>query len=260
MRHKLHIILVKCALNATFATLCLLCLTLSGCTSGGSGVRWWAPSTYFSHAPADRVDKTEAKEDKAREAVIKAAQRTAHETGIALAAAPASRPVAVATDTNASTVALLDQAAGPLSAGDVAKLRATITGLLSENAEIRAKAEAQRAKEERTIASLSADLAKAETASETAKESLRKAFERENALANELRAQKAAIWILGAFLVILAGLYIYARIALGGIPSAIGLAMSDLKAKHPDVAKLVSPIYAKYLNRNEQEIIARRAR
>jgi hypothetical protein len=168
--------------------------------------------------------------------------------------------VEVALDTNASTVALLDQAAGPLPAGDLAKLRATITGLLSENAKIRAEAEKQRAKEQRDIAGLSSALAKAEQASETAKESLRKAFERENALANQLRAQNALIWILGALGAILAALYVYARIALGGIPSAIGMAMSDIKASHPDVAKLVAPIYAKYLNRSEQNMIARRAR
>jgi hypothetical protein len=260
MRHIWHINQLKRALSARFGTLCVICLALSGCASGTSGVKWWAPSTYFSHAPADKVDRAVSKEDAAREGVIKAAQKTAHETSIALAEAPQSRPVDVAVDSNASTVALLDQAAGPLSAGELSKLRATVTGLLSENAKIRAEAEKQRAKEQRDIAGLSAALAKAETASETAKESLRKAFERENALANELRAQKAAIWIVGALAVILAAGWIYARIALGGIPSAIGMAMSDLKVKHPDVAKLVAPIYKGYLNRSEQAEIARRSR
>ena len=126
------------------AYLAIAVLALSGCATGSnSNVRWWSPGTWFSGAPAVAVDRAEAKEDKARHEVLKSAQRNAHETQVALASAPQSRPVEVATETNSATVALLDQAVGPLSAEDAARLRKTISGLLSENAEIRARAEAE---------------------------------------------------------------------------------------------------------------------
>lgn len=232
----------------------LLCLLLTGC-AGSGGARWYAPATWFSHAPAAAADKAEKKEDTARTAVVKAAQKSSHETALALASAPSSRPVAVAADTNASTVALLDQAAGPLTAEEVAKLRATVAGLLSENAAVRAQAEATRAREQESIADVSAKLARAEQASSTAAEKLRAAFERENALANDLRAQRALLWIAGGVAVLLAAGWLYAQLALGGIPKAVGAGLTALRAKHPDAAALATEVFDSYLNRGEQAAI-----
>ena len=116
---------------------------LTGCTSTtNTGARWYAPATWFSHKPADTVDAANAKEDKARVAVIKSAQKATHETVLALAVAPPSRPVEVATSTNADAVTLLDQAAGPLTAAEAVQLRTTVTGLLSDNVKLREAAEA----------------------------------------------------------------------------------------------------------------------
>lgn len=233
-------------------------LLLSGCASS-TGAKWYAPATWFSHAPADKVDRAQDKEEVARHAVVKAAQRSAHSTAAALASAPASRPVAVASDSAALTVALLDQAAGPMQAEDLAKLRVTVAGLLSENAEIRAKAEAQRAADEQSIGEVSAALAKAEAASEAAAAKLRTAYERENALANELRTQRALLWIAGGVAVLLAAGWLYARFALGGIPNAVGRGLAALRARNPAAGMAATEIFDQLLNRHEQRRIAKHA-
>lgn len=240
-----------------------LVLPLSGCATG-SGAEWYAPATWFSAAPAAKLDRAISTEETARHAVIRSAQKSAHTTAAALAAAlaaaPASRPVAVAADSNASTVALLDQAAGPMQAGELEKLRATVAGLLSDNAELRAKAEAQRAADARNIGEVSAALAKAEAASEAAASKLRIAFERENALANELRRQRALLWISGGVALLLAAGWLYARFALGGIPGAVGAGLARLRAADPKAGEIATGIFDQLLNRHEQERIARAAR
>lgn len=234
-------------------------LLLTGCATG-SGARWYAPTTWFSHRPADQVDSTSKKEEDARNATRKAAQRNAHSAALALAVAPASAPVAAAADFNASAVALLDQSEGPLQAGEIDKLKRTVAGLLSENAELKAQAQHEREREKESIASLSTKLAKAETASDTAGEKLRAAFERENAMANELRSQRALFWI-ACFVAALLGLgWLYVRFALGGMPVAIGRALGDLRRSHPQIADAVTPLLDQYLNRHEQNAVAKHAR
>ena len=236
-----------------------LILTSAGC-QGGTGARFWAPSSWFSHAPADNADLATVREDKARNEVVKAAQRTAHETSFALAAAPASVAVAAASDFNASTVALLDQAEGPLQAGDLEKLRKVVGGLLSENADLRKNAEAERDREKRHIASLSTTLATAEQKSDAAGAELRKAFDRENALANELRSQRALFWIACAAAALLAIGWLYVRFALGGVPGAIGRGLASLRASNPAAADLATSAFDSFLNRHEQARIAKESR
>lgn len=235
-------------------------LLLAGCSTQPNGARWYAPATWFSHAPADSADRAQNKEEAARHAAIKAAQKSAHETGFALAAAPASPPVAVASDFNASAVALLDQAAGPLEAGEIERMRRMVSGLLSENAQLKAEAQRDRDREKQSIESLSGTLAKAEQKSEAASAALRAAFDRENALANELRSQRALFWIAVVSAAMLGLGWLYVRIALGGVPVAIGRAMGDLRARHPAIAEQLTPIFDQYLNRHEQAMIARNAR
>jgi hypothetical protein len=237
-----------------------LILALAGCQSTGTGARWFAPATWFAHAPADTLDKAEKKEDAARHAAIKSAQRATHETAFALAAAPTSRPVAAATDSNSQAVALLDQAAGPLEAGDLAKLRNTVAGLLSENADVRAAAEKQRNKDRESIVEVSGRLAKAEQRSDAAGAELRRAFDRENALANELRSQRALFWIACGVAALLAIGWLYVRFALGGVPGAVGRGLASLRASNPAAADLVTAAFDSYLNRHEQERIAKAAR
>lgn len=243
-----------------FAHACLLgaLLTLTGCATS-TGSKWYAPTTWFSHAPADTVDKAEATQDKARSAAVKAAQRATHETAEALAVAPTSRPVEVATESNASAVALLDQAAGPLTAAEVATIRKQVAGLLSENATLRADAERTRTATRADAAKLSDRLAAADAAVLAAGAKLRDAFERENALANELRSQRALAWILGSVAVLGAAAYLYVRFALGGIPGAVGGALRTLRASNPSAADALTPLLDGLLNRHEQAAIAKHA-
>lgn len=238
----------------TVAIVALWLLLVTGCGTTG-GARWYAPATWWSSRPAANVDKAHAQESNARDAVIKAAQKATHETQIALASAPASRPVAVASDSNNSAVALLDQAAGPLDAADLARIRQTIVGLLSDNAALRAAAEKDRAREQGNIAEVSAALSRAEAKSTAAEDKLRTAFDRENALANELRSQRALLWIAGSLAVVLGAAYIYAQFALGGLPGALAAAKRAIERDHPDVAAKIAPYYSAALDNRHKRAI-----
>ena len=200
--------------------LILAALCLSGCATGGHA-HWWSPGTWFSHREANAADKATAKQDAAQNIAIKAAQKAVHETAEALAEAPTSRPVTVAVDSNSEAMALLDQATGALPASELAKVRARVAGLLSENAEIRAEAEKDRAKERANSAEISRKLAKADARVATTARELRDAFERENALANEYRNLQAMFWIAVVAVAILAGLGFYVRLQLGGVGEAL---------------------------------------
>lgn len=233
-------------------------LLLSGCATG-VGTKWYAPATWFSHRPADTVDKAIAKQDEAADRAVKAAQKATHETAYALAQAPDSRPVAVAIQSNNTALRLLDQVAGPLTTQESAALQSLVSRLLSENEEIRLRAEKERAKSESEVAKISQKLDDAQTMLSKAQGNLRDAFERENALANELRAQRALLWIGGTLAVLLGAAFLYVKVVYGGLPSAAGLLMRDLRTKHPETAKVVEPLFDTYLSRREQRLVSRYA-
>jgi regulator of replication initiation timing len=234
----------------------LVCLSLSGCATGGNA-HWWSPGTWFSAREADKVDNAAAVQDKAREAAIKAAQRATHETAEALAAAPESRPVEVATESNASALGLLDQAAGPMTAAELSAVRKQVAGLLSDNAALRADAEKARAKLRTADEKLSERLAAADATLAAAQAKLRDAFDRENALANQLRNQRAIAWIVGGVALIAAAGWVYLQVTVGGLPSALGAARRALEAKSPELAAAVAPFYSAALNRSEKARIRR---
>lgn len=233
-------------------------LLLSGCATG-VGTKWYAPATWFSHRPADTVDKAIAKQDAAADKAVKAAQKATHETAYALAQAPASRPVAIAVQSNDTAMRLLDQVAGPLTTQEAAALQSLVNRLMSENEEIRLRAEKERAKSEKDVAKISEDLGKTQAALARAQGNLRDAFERENALANELRAQRALLWIGGTIAVLLGAAFLYVKVVYGGLPSAAGLLMRDLRTKHPETARVVEPLFDTYLSRREQRLVSRYA-
>jgi len=229
-------------------------LLLSGCATG-TGVRWYAPATWFSHAPAAKVDNAVAKVEKASDAVVKAAQKSAHETQMALVTVPTSRSTDVAIQSNDTTVALLDQVAGPLSAGDLAKIRETIAGLTSENAELRAKAEREREQSIASINDVSNRLKTAVSKADYANAKLRDAFEKENALANELRVQRALFWIAGGVAILLGAAWIYVRLTIGGLPTALGRSLNSLRARDPQAAAILTDTLDVHLSPSEQALI-----
>lgn len=241
---------------------CLIFLLLSGCaTRTGTGVKWYAPATWFSHAPADRVDAAEARENEAKKKAVKAAQKLAHETQIALREAPDSRPVAAATESNDTVVALLDQAADPLDAATLAALRKNVSDLLSDNAALRQSAEKLRAETQRSVASLSLALSSAQKATEAAQGKMREAFERENALANELRTERWWSWfwriLLGALSVLFLAGWFYVRFTLGGMPGAVKQGLAAMRAKGLIPPEHESNDFDAFLNRIEQRLIRR---
>lgn len=233
----------------------LLALSLTGCASTG-GSRWYAPATWFSHGAADKVDKASAKVAVYQDDAVKLAQKAAHETQVALLAAPVSRPVDVAVASNDTAVALLDQSQGSLPVADVAAIRVAVQNLLSDNAEIRAKAEKDRAVEATNIAKISSKLSDAVTESRTANNKLRTAYDRENALANDLRSAHALHWILGGVAVLAAAGWFYIRFFLGGVPNAIGSAIASIERKSPSLADELRTHLDSALNRHEQKAVA----
>lgn len=246
-------------MNARPLVLCVVvALLFSGCGTG-TGARWFAPATWFSDREANAADRATDKAATERAAAIRSAHRLAQETAEALSAAPDSRPVEIATEANASALALLSQSSGPLPAGELAAIRKQIAGLLSENATVRAQAERDRQTNRDAVATLSARLQKADAAVIEAQRNLRAAFERENELANELRAQRALLWIAGAFAVLCAAGWVYVKFALGGLPSAFARGLRDLRAKNLIPPQGEPNVFDAYLNRAEQCTIARHA-
>ena len=232
----------------------ILFFLLTGCSTN-NGVRWYAPATWFSSAPATKVDNAGEKVEVAEAKVVKAAQKSAHETQIALLTVPESRSTDVAIESNDNTVALLDQVAGPLSAKDVAKIREMVSGLVSENAELRANAEKERGKAREATNQISDKLNKAKNELGQAQDKLRVAFERENELANELRSQRALFWISVVVGILGFAGWIYVRLTLGGLPTALGKSLNELRASSPDVAEKFVKALDVELTPSEQTLI-----
>jgi len=237
------------------AALILVCLALTGCASR-SGARWYNPTTWLSGSEGRAVVRTEGKVATASAEVLRAAQKTAHETQLALVAAPASRPVDVARESNDATVSALDQIAGPLTVAEVAGLRAQVAGLLSEVALQRAAAEKERQERRDNLASASQAIDELNAKLRAQQQELKAGFERENAVANAYRNVKFALYGTAALaLIAFAGLT-YLRLAYGGIPQAIGRGLFELRAKNPEAGALATQLLDSYLNRAEQRRIA----
>jgi len=236
----------------------LLVALLAGCNSTGSK-KWYAPATWFSDAPKKAVEKAEFEESEAKTDLLRAAQKTAHETERAIGLAPPSRPTEVAAESAQATTSALDQALGPLPVDELANLKSRVDALVSDNAALRADAEVARAKERESLATLSRRLVSAQDAAAKARAELGEAFVRENALANQLRTQRAMMWIAAGVGVLGVAGWVYVRFALGGIPQALGRGLSELRVRNPAAADQLTPILDSYLNRAEQDRIRRYA-
>lgn len=232
-------------------------LMLAGCTT--TGKHWWSPATWGSSRPATQVVAAETRLDAAQDKAIRTARAEVSKAGIALASAPESRPVEVSRRTIANAQALLDQVAGPLTAEEAADIRRIVADLLSENAATRAAAEAKQATAEERIAAVSRDLAAKSDALDAANTKLAAAFARENALADELRNERARrAWIIGGaslLILILGAGWLYVQIAAGGIPKALGSVLKSLDEKSPEQANAIRALIDPVLNRIEQAVI-----
>jgi hypothetical protein len=220
----------------------ILCLLLSGCsgTGSGAGIKWYNPTTWMSGSAGRSVTDVNAKTDTAESAAIGAAQKSAHETQAALFVAPASRQVDVARMSNDNAVALLDQVAGPLTAKEMAEIREKVRLLVSDLADERARGEAMRLTDQRKDDRISALLSELAAEKEQSVKNLSAAFERENGLANELRNERWWSWFwritIGAGAILAVSGYVYLRLTLGGLPTALGSSLAKFRAADPDAA------------------------
>ena len=173
----------------------LLLLALPGCSSTPTGeARWYAPATWFKGSESTALARAQHAEATATAPLVQAAREAVHETTLALASAPASRPVEVATHSSQQAATLLDQLAGPLTAAEATALRTRVAQLLSQEAATRAQAEAARADRDAALGRLSTRYEETQAALNRAQADLQAAFTREHAVAQEARAFRARLW------------------------------------------------------------------
>lgn len=220
-------------------------VALTGCSTPA-----WLP--WSAQHKANAAEKAEAKRDSAKDKLVDAAQKTAHEAQMALAAAPASRPVEVAKEATDATVTALDQAAGPLTVEEANAVRKQVTDLLSENAALRKQGEALRAESRADLVTLSEKLATTQAKLDSVNEALPAALRREAELADRYRFLRNLAVAVGLLALVGYAAAFYVRFAYGGIPSAIGAGLSALRAKHPEAGDLATSVFDSYLNRHEQ--------
>jgi hypothetical protein len=246
--------------KALGASSVLSLLLLCACTSG-SGTKWYAPLTWFSGAPAQAVDTAKRQEATAEHAALEATQAAVYRFNFALEQYKAGNllALAVAMDAGAQAQQLLDQVLGAPKVGEVAKWRDLVARLISDNADVRAAAQRENAKQSAAVEKLSAALDRAQEKTAAIETKLRVAYDRENALANELRAQRALLWSAGGVAVLCAAGWVYVRFFLGGLPSAFAKGLADLRAKGVIPPPHEPNVFDSYLNRHEQAIIARHA-
>lgn len=281
------------------ACLVAFCLCFSGCVIGDKtgGAIWWNPTTWASRAAPAAVDRANDQRDaaaeeseKAKEAVIAAAQLEFAKTGEALSAAPVSRPVQLARRFNGNGLALLAQVR-PLTAEEGMELRNLVADLLSDNQTIAQNAELRQLKDEAAATKLSrqleeagAKLARKDEALTKVNGNLREAYDRENALANQVRnfwfviGGLALLWIGGTVLGAVAKVYpplAPVSRAINGIAAPtlafaearataglqrIGRAMRTIKEKLPAAADQVVDIFDRETDADHQSVIGSAAK
>ena len=233
------------------ALILALGFSLVGCRSTPSAdPTWWNPGTWFSGSAGRSVDKAhrdlEAKDaelDSRERDLIKVAQGEILKTETALKSAPASRPVAIATDSAQSAGLALGQAVGPISKLERIELERLVEGLLSENEEIRIRAEATAASRKADLDALVEVHAKALAEKQEALEKLaasegklRESFDRENALANKYR--NAKFLVITLIVLSLAGfaLSIYFRVTGLNFAGSVVRAVDRFKSSNTEVS------------------------
>lgn len=271
---------------------CFAVVVLPGCTSMRDGFVWWNPTTWASRAAPARVDRAQDNRDEAAEAkrkaeaaLIDAAQRETAKTGHALASAPDSKPVRLARRFNANALALMAQVR-PLTAEESMQLQGLVADLMSDNEQIARDAELRQIGDEAKAANLSRELTEATTKLErkdaalsAANANLREAYDRENALANQVRNFWFVLGLL-AFLWVAGNLLSYAaRLSPGLAPIAgfvngiaapalafaeararagltkVGHAMAEARAKLPEAAEVLTHIFDRNTDADHQQAI-----
>lgn len=254
----------------------LITTALSGCVYLPSG---WSP---FKN-PLEKKEQAAAKVESARTDLEKAAQVSAHKANFAAAKLPPSTATDVTQYYTGETVALLDQAEGPLLTKELSEARSLIEKLTSENAKIREEGELQRVKDSANNAELSKRLADMEGKLVAADARADKYAAENLALADKVRklfwisAGMAALWALAQLLTIaarftpalapIAGLtnavaapavaYAYNRAKTG--LERVGAGIAEARKAMPEMTERVVAFVNTLTDRDHQAVIAQAA-
>ena len=233
-------------LHTTRLLLLALCLLTPGC------IRIPMP---WQVNRATAVQTAEAKVDTKKEELAKKAQEEVVIIRESLSVAEPSRPVEVAKDAADKADRYLNEAIGPVPEKRTLQLEQLVKNLLSDNAAIRAKAEAQRDKDALSVAKLASKVVLAEDALKAQEDKLAAAYT-DNLYWRKLAVR--VIWTgigLAVLCVVLLGLYVWLQVATGGIPKAIGGLLKGLDQSDPDKANLIRSLLDPVTNRIEQALI-----
>lgn len=254
----------------------LLCLALSGCAL----LPTWRPWG----TPIERAEKKDKQEQQAKEKTLEGVQELTTKARLSLNAAGDARPVVLAGDFLDKANALLAQSVGTPDFAAREQWAKLVTDLLSENAQVRAAAEAQRDRDTARLSELSSRLSEATLARERAEDKVREYAKENEALANYFRK---AVWIivgLGGLWLLSQALSIVARInpAFSGaaslvnavaapavqytlnkaqaLPERIGQFMASVRATSSDLAAKIEPLIDGVTDQDHQDAIAAAAK
>lgn len=222
----------------TLARICSvvpLIVLLAGCANqGGQNAHLWNPWTWFSHSAAAAVDGADKKEaaagakvGTANSAAIHAAHVEFFKSSIVQLSLPKSRATDLDVRFLGNGLGLLDQVDG-LTAAEVLDARKLAVDLLSDEVAKREAAEQKQGQAESDLGKVSRELTAAQQdlsgarKERDAKEvALRAAFDRENALANEMRNQIFIKWAAIVAVILVTCICLYLRMALGSVGAGL---------------------------------------
>lgn len=247
------------------------------CFAGCSYVPWHPFGT-----PLTSEKKAEEKVDKSERQLMFAAQEAVHKFNFAIDLAKAGnlRAIDVAEEQGRYAQAALDQALGTPKIGDDQKWHDLVARLVSENAEVREKAEKENVKSNSKIADLSADLESMRKKLTTAEnKALEYAGEKEKIADHFLKicwvlGGLAFVWVLSQLLRVAANfvpaLAPFSAIANGVVAPAmhyelqkakrglqqVGAAMGTVRAElGPELSKKVRDIFNAKLDEHHQDAV-----
>lgn len=208
---------------------------LSGPSKGsGQNVRWWNPTTWGTHKPADQVDKAQVqvqsaqvKVDDSKAVALHAAHVEIHKASIAEVSLAPSTATDLTRRFTGNGLSLLDQF-DPLTASETQADVKELQDLLSTESARRIAAESAQQDDEKKLGLLSTQLTSAQDSLkqkdgllETAEKTLRTHFDTENALANEER-NSSFLWKLALGCVVLLSLLgLYLHYCLGSVGAGL---------------------------------------
>jgi hypothetical protein len=162
-----------------------------------------SPSTWFSDAPLRKLEKNEAKEDKAREDALRRIQILTLEQSIGLAKIATAPGLNHIIHSNRQSMTLLDQLNGPVSPAKLGEVEGYMGLLFSGDVGLAVEGLELREKRDKTISKESEVISQLRREKEELTENLKKGFERENSLANAHRAAWATFyWVMAGLVVV----------------------------------------------------------